>query len=205
MLQISQPQYTAFHLSKRIGAGNLLETAQMIKQSFLSMAVEGVLIFNDADGQLTDLDLRGTAKEVQQRLSESDQWQQSVPTQAEPEAPRGPGRPKLGVVAREVTLLPRHWEWLNSQTGGASVALRKLVDDARRANSGRDSIRLAQEASYRMMSAALSSEATFEEASRALFAGDSERFTHLIEKWPVDLKTYLHKLASPAFAQVATM
>ena len=91
-------------------------------------------------------------------------------------APRGPGRPKLGVVAREITLLPRHWDWLAQQKGGASVAIRKLVDEARRVNEDGDRIRLAQEAAYRFMSAMAGNRPHYEEAIRALFAADSASF-----------------------------
>jgi hypothetical protein len=108
----------------------------------------------------------------------------------EPSAPRGPGRPKLGVVAREVTLLPRHWEWLNAQRGGASVALRKVVDEARRASGDRDRERAARDAAYRFMSAMAGDRRGFEEASRALFAGDRPRFEQHTVAWPEDIRTY---------------
>jgi len=106
----------------------------------------------------------------------------------------------LGVVGREVTLLPRHWEWLNAQPGGASVALRKLVEQARRANAGKDRVRRAQEVAFRFMSAMVGNESGFEEATRALFAGDRQRFEHHSESWPVDLRDYARALAADAFA-----
>jgi hypothetical protein len=120
---------------------------------------------------------------------------------ADPPAPvRGPGRPKLGVVAREVTLLPRHWEWLGRQPGGASVALRKLVEDARRANGGKDRIREAREAAYRFMSAMAGNEPGFEEATRALFAGARGAFEANVAGWPHDVKAHARRLAEPSFA-----
>jgi uncharacterized protein len=117
---------------------------------------------------------------------------------AEPAAssePRGRGRPKLGVVAREVTLLPRHWEWLNAQPGGASVALRKLVDDARRTSGDRDRERAARDAAYHFMSAMAGNLAHFEEASRALFADDRRRFVEQIASWPTDIREHAVNLA----------
>ncbi|HXA47993.1 MAG TPA: DUF2239 family protein, partial [Burkholderiaceae bacterium] len=161
--QIEWTNYTAFTGSKRIAAGNLMQVAAMVKGHFNDGAVEGVLIFDDTNSHLVDVDFRGTIDDVQQRLAQTIGKPEVAVASPEPEvdAPRGPGRPKLGVVAREVTLLPRHWDWLNTQTGGASVALRKLVEEARRASIGRDRIRLAQEASYRFMSAALSNEANY--------------------------------------------
>jgi uncharacterized protein len=105
-------------------------------------------------------------------------------------------------VAREVTLLPRHWEWLATQPGGASVALRKLVEQARVANQGKDRQRRAQESAYRFLSAMAGNEAGFEEATRALFGGKAERFAAVIEGWPIDLREHVKKLAGAAFEGV---
>lgn len=116
-----------------------------------------------------------------------------------PESPQGPGRPNLGVAAREVTLLPRLWEWLSSQPGGASVALRKLVEQARRANAGRDRIRQAQEAAYRFMSALAGNAPGFEEAARALFSGDVKRFHAVTQAWPPGVRSRLQMVAARAF------
>jgi hypothetical protein len=99
------------------------------------------------------------------------------------------------VVAREVTLLPRHWEWLGAQPGGASVALRKLVDEARRASGDKDRERQARDAAYHFMSTMAGNLPQFEEASRALFADDRRRFTGLIADWPVDVRDHIVKLA----------
>jgi hypothetical protein len=99
-----------------------------------------------------------------------------------------------------VTLLPRHWDWLASQPGGASVALRKLVEGARRTNQETDRLRLAKEAAYRFMSTMAGNEPGFEEAARALFAGDEERFVKFAEAWPVDVATHALRLAAPAWA-----
>jgi hypothetical protein len=126
--------------------------------------------------------------------------QEPTATPAGKQEPRGPGRPKLGVVAREVTLLPRHWEWLNAQPGGASVALRKLVEEARRGNESKDRMRQAQDALYRFMSTLAGDEAGFEEASRALFAGDRKLFMALIQLWPKDVRSHAERLAGSAFA-----
>ena len=115
-------------------------------------------------------------------------------------APRAAGRPRLGVVAREVTLLQRHWDWLNRQPGGASVALRKLVEEARRIHQGEDTVREAREAAYRFMSAIASSLEGFEEAARALFAGDQVRFAARVALWPADVGSYLQTLAAASWS-----
>lgn len=149
------------------------------------------MVFDDATGREVDLDVRGTPEQIAARYAK-------LAEPAEPEeapAARGRGRPKLGVIAREVTLMPRHWDWLGQQPGGASVALRKLVEQARKASGDRDRVRAAQEAAYRFMSAIGGNLPDFEEASRALFAYDRRRFSELIAGWPEDIRDYTVRLA----------
>jgi uncharacterized protein len=177
---------TAFSGKKRIASGGLREVAFQAKAALDADECAQVLIFDDVTSHLIELDFRGTAEDVLARIAPG-----IAP--AEEEA-RRPGRPKLGVVAREVTLLPRHWEWLASQPGGASVALRKLVEHARLSNQGADRRRRAQEAAYRFMSAMAGNEPGFEEATRALFAGNRERFHEMVEGWPADIRDHAKKL-----------
>jgi len=190
-------QCTAFNGDRRIASGSLLEVAQRVMTILDADRQASILIFDDDTSELVEIDMRGTADQVLKRLA--------VPkTTPAPDAPpktarRGPGRPKLGVVSREVTLLPRHWEWLNSQPGGASVALRKLVEEARRVHRNRDRVRAAQEVAYRFMSAMAGDRPGFEEAARALFAGNAGQFDLLIAAWPVDIRKHAEKLARPAF------
>jgi hypothetical protein len=186
---------TAFEGARRIAAGELADVASKAKA-----AVDKgrqVLIFDDASSESIEVDFRGTVEDVLQRLARAHRAEAAATGAAE--TPRGPGRPKLGVVAREVTLLPRHWDWLNAQPGGASVALRKLVEAARRANDGKDRVRQSQEAAYRFMSAMAGNRPGFEEATRALFAAQRERFEQLIEPWPRDVRNHAAKLAAAAF------
>jgi hypothetical protein len=187
---------TAFQGARCIAAGELAEVALKAKAT----ADKGppVLIFDDATSEAIEVDFRGTAEDVLQRLARA-----SSPQATAPETPRGPGRPKLGVVSREVTLLPRHWEWLSAQPGGASVALRKLVEEARRANASKDRVRQSQEAAYRFMSAMAGDRPGFEEATRALFAGQRERFDQLIDAWPRDIRNHAKKLAAEALGDRA--
>ena len=98
-----------------------------------------------------------------------------------------------------MTLFPRHWEWLSGQPGGASVALRKLVEEARRANAARDAVRKARESVYRFLSAMAGNLPGYEEATRALFAGDSARFAAQTESWPVDVRDHARKISGAAF------
>jgi hypothetical protein len=185
--------YTAFAGDSRIITGALPEVALAVKRMTDDPAAPAV-IFDDSTGRTVDLDLRGSDDEIVARLS------RPATADAAAEGPatrRGRGRPKLGVVAREVTLLPRHWEWLNAQPGGASVALRKLVEEARRTRGDQDRRRQARDAAYHFMSAMGGDLPGFEEASRALFAGD-RRFADLILSWPRDIREHAIRLASGA-------
>jgi uncharacterized protein len=188
---------TAFEGTQCVASGELAQVA--LKAKGVVDGGKQVLIFDDVTSEAIEVDFRGTAADVLSRLARSESKETESAPGPEAEAPRGPGRPKLGVVAREVTLLPRHWDWLNAQPGGASVALRKLVETARRANEGKDRVRQAQEATYRFMSAMAGNQPGFEEATRALFANDERRFDQLTEPWPVDIRSHARKLAAVAF------
>jgi hypothetical protein len=111
----------------------------------------------------------------------------------------GPGRPKLGVVSREISLLPRHWDWLEEQPNGASAALRRLVDQARKREPGEQRARLAREAAGRFMSAMAGNFPGYEEASRALYAGNRSRFEELTLNWPRDIREYIWSRAEEGF------
>ena len=180
---------TAFEGTEQIASGPLRHVAEIAKRVFDRGEQAPLLIFDDQTSELIEIDFRGSWTEMASRLPNS------------AETTRGPGRPRLGVVAREVTLLPRHWEWLSSQPGGASVALRKLVETARRANAGRDLIRQGQEATYRFTSALAGNAPGFEEACRALFAGDATRFDSLVQSWPKGIREHTLRLAARAFSK----
>ena len=175
--------FTAFEGARRLASGPLAEVALAIK-AIMRPVANPIQVFSDATGRPIDLDLRGSTAEIAARHATGEEA-----------TPRGRGRPKLGVVAREVTLLPRHWQWLSSQPGGASVAIRKLVEAARRANQEVDQRRQRQEAAYHFMSAMAGNLPNFEEASRALFASDRERFSELVGGWPTDVRDHAVKLA----------
>jgi hypothetical protein len=191
--------YTCFSAHDCLASGSLQTVGLAVKRAAESQSANGILIFDDATGRSIDIDVRGSDADMLTRLEAAFPAPTPSPAFEQPEsdedAARGRGRPKLGVVAREVTLLPRHWEWLASQPGGASVALRKLVEEARRTSAERDRKRQAQERAYRFMFAMAGDFENFEEASRALFANDQERFSQLIAVWPQDVRDYAYKLA----------
>lgn len=193
---------TAFDGHTRLISGPYVEVALAVKTATDAGVERVILSFDDATGAVVDFDLRGTKADMVERLMQTPPPQPVVapapgPAQAPPEddAPRPRGRPKLGVVAREVTLLPRHWQWLGAQPGGASAALRRLVEAARRAGGAKDEARAAQEAAYRFMSAVAGDLPGYEEATRALFADDLPRFEHELAPWPQDVREYTLMLA----------
>ncbi|MFH0781228.1 MAG: DUF2239 family protein [Pseudomonadota bacterium] len=197
----NQESCTAFEGNRRIASGDIRQVAKKVKEFIGGDDQLPILIFDDLTSEVIEIDFRGTMADVLKKL-EKPTAKVNVATilsDTDKNEQRGPGRPKLGVVSREVTLLPRHWDWLNSQPGGASVALRKLVEEARRVNGNRDKVRRSQEVTYRFISAMAGDLPGFEEATRTLFAANPERFNELIVPWPVDIQVHARKLAEAAF------
>jgi hypothetical protein len=194
MALVMTSSFTAFEGERRLASGPLGEVALAIKH-VEQMGLAPIAIFDDVTGRAVDLDLRGSDTDVLERLAKTFEAAKTGESIAPTIEPRGRGRPKLGVVAREVTLLPRHWEWLNAQSGGASVALRKLVEQARRDTGDADRARAAREAAYHFMSAMAGNLPGFEEATRALFADDRRRMAGHIATWPTDIRDHVVKLA----------
>ena len=189
--------YTAFNGTKQIASGSLIDVTLFVKDLTGDGDTAATVVFDDVTGKVVDLDVRGTVKEIRKRLEAFQAPQQDEARRS------GPGRPKLGVVSREISLLPRHWEWLAAQSGGASVTLRKLVDDARKKNVGRDKIRQSQDAAYRFMLTMAGDLAGYEEALRALYAKNAAQFKKLTADWPKDVRSHALKLSKAAFQQEA--
>jgi hypothetical protein len=183
---------TAFDGERRLAFGPLIEVALAVKAASAAGAEGPLLAFDDATGDLIDLDLRGSRPEIAARLAAA--------VGAPPPAPQGRGRPSLGVVAREVTLLPRHWEWLAAQPGGASAAIRRLVEEARRSGGAKQQTRASQDAAFKFMTAMAGDLTGYEEATRALYAKDRLRFARHVATWPHDVRAYATTLAEAALA-----
>lgn len=195
-------QCIAFQADRRIAEGAFDEVARALKTAADASPDQTIQVFDLATGAPIDLDLRGSIEEVLARLPRDGGGPQATAEPADA-GRRGPGRPRLGVVAREVTLLPRHWDWLASQPGGASVAIRKLVEQARNVQAGKDRIRHATEAAYRFAHAMAGNRPHYEDAMRALFAGDRAGFETMTQHWPVSIRDHARRLAAPAFAGAA--
>lgn len=199
MLGEPMTTFTAFEGLRRLASGALSDVALAVKAREIAGG-DPVLTFDDRSGAVVDLDLRGTEAEIVARLTErgkAGDTTTGVDGRPDPAgATRGRGRPKLGVVAREVTLLPRQWDWLAAQPGGASQALRRLVDEARRTDGGRAQIQAARDAAYRFLTALAGDLPGFEDVIRALFAGDAEGFADRMTAWPPDVRDHALKLAA---------
>jgi len=174
--------YTVFEGTRCLSSGPLRDVLLALKARADAGARAPALVFDDHTGKQLDFDLRGTPEEVVARALPSP----------------GPGRPKLGVVAREVTLLPRHWEWLEAQPSGASAALRRLVEEASKRDPGEQEARRAVEAASRVMTALAGDLPGYEEASRALFARDAKKFEALVRAWPADVAKHLRRIVGGA-------
>lgn len=175
----------AFLGTELLAKGALVDVVKAVKAALDRGVGQSVALLDAATSRPVEIDFSGTEEEVLQR----------IPRARTP----GAGRSTPGAVAREVTLLPRHWEWLDTQPGGASVALRKLVELASREARGADTVRAARDAAYRFMRELMGDAAGFEEASRALFAGNGERFKALVADWPVGVRAHVVALAGPSF------
>ncbi len=177
----NQETYTAFHQQKRISHGNL-ETMLLETKAYLeSVNQHQILIFADQTGKQIDFDFSGSPTEVLARV---------MPTQQS-----GRGRPKLGVTSREVSLLPRHWEWLEAQPSGASATLRRLIDTARKSSTELE--RQTIEAVGKFMTSMAGNLPNYEEATRALYGKDWAHLKTLIQPWGTDLQSYiLERLAT---------
>ncbi len=189
--------HTAFEGHRLLARAPLADVALTVRRAMAAGGDAPILVFADQTGKQVDLDLRGDDAQIRQRYQAQAGTPPALPEESDTAdaAPRGRGRPKLGVVPREVTLLPRHWDWLGAQPGGASVALRKLVEQARRDNDARDQQRQRQEAAYHFMSSMAGNLPGFEEATRALYANDRERFARQLADWPQDVRDYAMGLA----------
>lgn len=180
----TQNTYTAFSGHTLIAQAQLPDIALKLKH--LSETAENILIFNDQTGRQIDLDLSGSEQEIQQRYSE-------------PEPAKKVGRPKLGVISREITLQKKHWDWLDQQSASASAVIRKLIDKELNDPASESNIMLAKQATDRFMSAMLGNMPNYEEATRALYKGDQAVFLKLIKNYPLDPQKYICRLSMHAF------
>ena len=180
------PSYTIFLGHQRLLTAPLPEVLSYLKTKLERTGQGPLLVFNDQTGRTVDFNLSGTLDEVLAR-------EVSSPAKA------GPGRPKLGVVSREVSLLPRHWDWLESHPNGASAALRRLIDEARRADPEAERRRMSILPTDRFLTVLGGDLPGSEEASRALYAGDGATFQTVVQDWPEDIRLHALHLAAPAF------
>lgn len=192
LLPVSSPDrlVIAFERYDAIATGPLADVAVQAKPRADARDSGPILVFDASTSEPVEIDFRGSVEDVRARLLAA----------SPPSPPRSPGRPRLGVIAREVTLLPRHWEWLAQQRGGASGTLRRLVDAASRVDSRGGAVRNARDVTYRFMSHIAGDLPGFEAATRALYAGDPSAFAQAMEGWPPDVRAHVTVLSRGAFS-----
>lgn len=173
--------YAAFSGDRLIADGALATVLASVKHRLDRNGIEQLLIFDELTGRQVEFDFRGTLEDVLER---------ELP---KPVA-QGPGRPRLGVVSREVSLLPAHWAWLEEQPNGISAALRRLVDDASKRDPDKQRARKARAAAGHFMTALAGNRPHFEEAMRALYAGDRKRLAELTRRWPKDVRAQIVRM-----------
>lgn len=184
--------YTVFDKFQILSQGSLNEVAIAVKKRLRIQSDARILIFSDSTGRQVDLDFSGTEKDTLERLKIY------IPKTASPHT--GAGRPKLGVIPREISLLPHHWEWLLNQEGGASSAIRRLIDEKNKpALLAKDKIKQAQEVTYKFLSAIAGDLPHFEDVIRFLYRKDKKKFENLMSDWPKDIVKYSTALANQAF------
>jgi len=191
---MSQPSATtciAFDQQKLIAKGALADVARAAKLAIDAGASAPLVILDEYSSRPIEIDFRGSVDAVLSRLTPE--------TSPEESATRGPGRPKLGVVSREVTLLPRHWDWLGQQPGGASAVLRKLIEQSIRNGGASERARLAVDSVDRFMRVMAGDAPGYEEASRAFYRGEREQFASLTAAWPADVRAHLQQLVAIAW------
>lgn len=194
MTSLNSKTYTAFSGFRMIAHGVIEEVARVCKRHGDTPNGERLAVYDDVSGQVIELDLSGSLDDVLARLADHPLL---ISTGSVAQERKGPGRPRLGVVSREVSLLPRHWEWLAAQSGGASAALRRLVEQARKRNLGGERLRIGREALHRFLWDMAGNLPCFEEVSRALFADEYDAVAELIENWPADIKNYVEQRIEP--------
>jgi uncharacterized protein len=186
--------YTAFEGDKLFFHGPLAEVVLRIKKRLGKNHHSEMMIFCDSTGSRVDFNFHGSEKDVLKRLSVF------VPDDTAAKDNPGPGRPRLGVASREISLFPRHWEWLATQPGGASATLRRLVEEAKKRHITRDSSKHAQERTHKFLSVVAGDRKGYEEALRFLYRKEKKEFLHQIIDWPPDIRAYATQLAKPVFA-----
>ncbi len=188
----TESTYVVFVGTRLAACGDLVtvleKTKRLVDQEAEGKKLEqdAILLFEEQTGEQVDFDMRGSLDEVLSRIPEHPLRNKSEPTPT-----RGPGRPKLGIVCREVCLLPQHWEWLAEQPGGPSAVLRRLVYEAAQREPNEQQARKGRDATERIMAAIAGNLPGYEEASRALWNGQADRFEQLVRNWPGDIGQYL--------------
>lgn len=197
-------EFLAFKGHKLIASGSAQSVEEKIENELKQGDKASILFFLASSGHQIDLDsfasdsiqsgATATGSDAEEAVVDTGNNQPQIPEK------RGRGRPKLGVIGREVTLLPRHWEWLDKQRGGASATIRRLVEQDRKAGADQEQIRQSQDSAYRFMYAIAGNLPEFEEVVRALYARDKGAFERDTAAWPKDIRDCSLQFADQALS-----
>jgi len=184
----------AFEGHALLARGALADVGQAVRGRLAAGSQARLAVYDERSGRPVDLDCSGGDPAFVNEPAEAG----ASGIELDAQGPRGPGRPKLGVVSREVSLLPRHWEWLAAQRGGASASLRRLVDAARKEGVAGQRVKDAVEVAHRFLWDLAGDLPDFEEATRALFAHDFAALERRTASWPAGVREQLARFLQPA-------
>ena len=184
--------FSAYGPTSCIGQGELTDVALAAHRFLRTHPDQSALILQDSTCQIIDLDLSGDEALLERKANHYPiRSQAPVPDSKDP-------------ITGEITLLPRHWQWLAEQGGNASATLRRLIDEARRdpKQKADNECRRRQQLTYRFCQALCGDFQGYEDALRALYAADKDSFKTHISTWPADFALRAEALAEPIWATV---
>ncbi len=187
--------FTVFLDQKMLIRGNLSASVLAAAKAKMDDNHSRVVIYNDSSGKPIDVELQGSTEDIIKNIEGNPALHQyMIHPEKQAKKPKKRGRPKLGVTSKEISLLPRHWQWLARQKGSPSATLRRLIDESRKANMGRELVEQSRDAVHAFMWDMCGNFVNFEEATRYLFRNDFVTFYEKISTWPNDIKEHVRRL-----------
>jgi len=203
--QDPEPQVVGFVGWELVARGTLDEVVAACRLASAQRPNQRTAFFDDVSGHAVEAPVAPTATRspsegVSPIVRSAPAAEREASDATGPQRKRGPGRPRLGVVSREVSLLPRHWEWLSAQRGGTSATLRRVIDAARKADGGTTERRRTIDAAHRFLWDIAGDLPCFEELTRALYAEQFQRVADLSCSWPTGVRQQLLRFVDRAAA-----
>ncbi len=174
-------RYSSFIGDRHLFTGDLKGMLSQTHAYISRHGEEGLLIFDNFSGRQIDYNFRVSLEEL-------------LGKELPPTPKKGPGRPRLGVVCGEISLLPRHWDWLQRQRQSASATIRRLIEAAMKEASPEEKTREAIDAAGKFLWTMAGNLSDFEEASRALYAQKWHILDAITAAWPEDIAKHLNMM-----------